>query len=74
MTFYETLKHAETADGMSVYAVLATEKFETHSTYELHIGREGYDFEVIHTAKTTWRKKFNEIVNEHGGTKGNADH
>lgn len=63
MTFYRTLAETE-RNGKTVTAYEKTEKFETVPSYEIVVSRDGMGYLTVPTARTTWRKKFRELVNE----------
>lgn len=40
------------------------DKFSNVWNYEICISEDGFCYETIKTAKTTWKRKFNSIVKE----------
>ena len=61
MTFCRILAEAQRGpDTVTAYEL--TEKFSACPRYEIIESREGIAFTVTKTAKTTWKKKFNEIL------------
>ena len=63
MTISKVLATAKNGkDDITVYE--SYEKYSVTPHYEIVISREGFATEVIKTARTTWRKKFNELTNE----------
>lgn len=65
MTFCETLKSETTASGYTVIAEKSTEKFENGSNYRVYVAEGSLAFLVIPCAKTTWRKRFAETVEQY---------
>ena len=63
MTFCKQLKTAKIGNE-TITAYENYEKFSTVPYYEIIVSREEIALEVIKTAKTTWRKKFNQIMEE----------
>lgn len=47
-------------DDFTVYE--SYEKFSAVPHYEIVVSRDGIGYQVIKTAKTTWRKKFKELT------------
>lgn len=66
MTFYKELKKAD-ADGAIVTAWEVWEKYSTIPHYEVTVVKEQMECERYRTARTTWRRKFNEVVNDWKG-------
>ena len=62
MTFCKLLRQATLPNGDIVEAYANTEKFETIAKYEIVVSRNGIAYDVIPCAKTTWRKRFNDIA------------
>jgi len=63
MTISKVLATAKNGkDDITVYE--SYEKYSVTPYYEIVISRNGFATEVIKTARTTWRKKFNELTNE----------
>ena len=65
MTFYTTLKEAQTVSGNTVTAYKFTEKFSDHENYGVMVSREGIAFHVSTCARTTWKRKFAELAGEY---------
>lgn len=63
MTIYKTLKE-QTVNGKTITAYEYTDKYESRPKYCVVVSRDGLGYLNIKTARTTWAKKFNEIVNE----------
>lgn len=63
MTFCKQLKTAKIGSE-TITAYENYEKFSMVPYYEIIVAREEIAVEVIKTAKTTWRKKFNQIMEE----------
>lgn len=63
MTFCKLLRETTLDNGDTVQAYAKTEKFESVASYEITISRGCVAYSVIPCAKTTWKKRFNEIVN-----------
>jgi hypothetical protein len=61
MTFCKVLATAE-RDGETVTAYENVDKFSSVKRYEIVVARESIAVQVIPTARTTWKKKFNELV------------
>lgn len=62
MTFCKIL--AETQRGPdTVTAYEKTEKYSRRPVYQIIESRDGITHTVTNTAKTTWKKKFQEIIN-----------
>lgn len=63
MTISKTLARV-TRDGKTYTAYESYEKFERLPHYEIVVAREGSPLaeDVIQTARTTWKRKFNEIT------------
>lgn len=63
MTVYKTLK-TETRHGVTVTAWEAWDKYDRLPRYEITVARGPICSEAIKAARTTWSKKYNEIVKE----------
>ena len=63
MTFYKTLKET-TINEKTITAYERVEKFSSVPEYEIVISRDGIGYETIPVARTTWRKKFTQLVDE----------
>lgn len=63
MTFYKTLKR-ETVGGREVTAYEFTQKYETAPGYEIVISEDGFGVDVYKAARTTWKRKFNQVLRE----------
>ena len=63
MTFYRTLK-SENKNGKTVTAYEKTEKNATAPEYEIVVSIGSLGYEVIPTARTTWKSKFKSTLNE----------
>lgn len=63
MTFYKTLKSATVGDR-EVTAYEYTEKYATAPGYQIVISENGLGYEVIPAARTTWKRKFNQALQE----------
>ena len=65
MTFYETLKDTK-INGRHIYAYRKIDKYSNVWNYEIVNIEDGQHMvgysDITKTAKTTWRKKYNEIV------------
>ncbi len=62
MTICKLLKEAKLANGDTVSAWELTEKYETVPHYEVSVCRNSIELYSVKCAKTTWRKRFKEIV------------
>lgn len=62
MTFYKQLATAKRDDD-DITAYEYVEKYESAKRYQIIISRNGIARIVIPTARTTWKRKFNELVN-----------
>lgn len=51
----------KTKDGKKISAWKNYEKFSSTPCYEITISKDGIVLEEIKTARTTWKKKFNEL-------------
>lgn len=60
MTFCKPLAKKE-KDGKTITAWENLDKDSRIPRYEITISRDGIAYEVIKVARTTWKKKFNEI-------------
>ena len=65
MTLSQTLKQT-TANGYDITARIRTDKYSAYAEYSIAISRNDYAVEVIPAARTTWRKKFNQLVKDYG--------
>ena len=63
MTFYKTLKR-ENKNGQTVTAYEKYEKFSTVPEYEIVVSKDSLGYQVIPTARTTWKNKFKNVLNE----------
>lgn len=63
MTFCKILKEAE-KDGKTVTAYEKTEKYSAVPYYQIVISKDSRTIDVIKTAKTTWKKQFNKLMEE----------
>lgn len=61
MTFCKKLAQA-TKNGYDIEVWENTNKFESMPYYEITIGKNGIAYDVIKTAKTTWKRKFKELT------------
>ena len=64
MTFCKELARQEMPNGRTVTAWENWDKFAAVPRYEVTVAREGIAEMVIPCARTTWRKKYREIVAE----------
>ena len=64
MTFCRILKEETTPSGKTISAYENIEKYETVPTYEIYVSQNAYVIDVIHTARTTWKKAFTRAYNE----------
>lgn len=62
MTFCKELARATRTNGDEVIAYENTDKYSAVARYEVYVCRDSIAYQVIHTARSTWKKKFNEIV------------
>lgn len=63
MTFCKVLKEEKRgADTITAYEKV--EKFSAAKSYEICVSRNGIAYHVEQTAKTTWKRKFNQLMNE----------
>ena len=63
MTFYKTLK-SENKNDMTVTAYEKTEKFSNVPEYEIVVSIGSFGYDVIKTARTTWKNKFKKVLEE----------
>lgn len=63
MTFCKLLAEKET-NGKTISAWENIDKYSSVPYYEITVSENGNAYEVIKTARTTWKKKFKEICNE----------
>lgn len=63
MTFCKQLAKA-TKDGYEIEAYENTDKFESVPYYDITISKDGIVCDVIKTAKTTWKRKFKELISD----------
>ena len=61
MTLCKQLASAK-KDGYDISVYESIDKFETVSRYEITIEKDGIAYDVIKTAKTTWKRKFKELI------------
>ena len=61
MTFCKVLATAE-RDGETVTAYENVDKYSSVKRYEIVVSRGSISIQVIPTARTTWKRKFNELV------------
>ena len=61
MTFCKVLANAE-RDGETVTAYENVDKFSSVKRYEIVVSRGSVAIQVIPTARTTWKRKFNELI------------
>ena len=64
MTLYEQLKNGKTKNGKDITACKKIEKFSNVWNYEIVISENGIACHVERTARTTWRKKYNTMVDD----------
>ena len=64
MTVYKTLAHEE-KNGIAVSADECWDKFGTVPHYEVTVSHNSIAFLVIRAAKTTWRKRYKEAVQQY---------
>lgn len=67
MTFCKTLKTEDTNGGYTVTAYESTEKYSNAPRYEIIVSKteSHLAFSVIAAGRTTWRKRFADIVKEY---------
>jgi len=61
MTVCEQLAVKNRENGERVTAWKMLDKFSTVYRYEITVSKNGIAYEVVKTARTTWKKKFNEM-------------
>ena len=61
MTICKLLAEAE-KNGKTISVYENVDKFSACPYYEISISKDGIAYEVIKTAKTTWKRKFNELT------------
>lgn len=61
MTFYKVLAEKENGKD-TVTAYEKQDKYSTLKQYTILVSRDGISLYEIQTARTTWKKKFNEIT------------
>ena len=52
----------KTKDGKQITAYKKYDKFSKSPRYEIVISKDGFATEIIKTAKTTWKRRFNELA------------
>ena len=62
MTFYTTLKEGTTERGATVTAYKSMDKYSTLEQYAVTVSRGGLGIFTEKCARTTWRKKFNDLL------------
>lgn len=65
MTIYKPLKSEVTDKGYCITATMKQEKFSNVWDYEIHVAKDGLGVEVIPTARTTWKRKYNAVFAEY---------
>lgn len=65
MTIYKPLKCETTSRGYCITATQKQEKYSNIWTYEICVARDGYGLFVIPCARTTWKKRFIETINQY---------
>lgn len=63
MTFYKVLAKAERDDGVTVTAYEYAEKYRTRNGYEIIESIDSLAVRCTPCARTTWKRKFNELAN-----------
>ena len=63
MTVCKCLAEKE-IDGIVVSAMELLDKYDRAPHYEIYISKNGIAYQTVKTARTTWKKKFDQIVGE----------
>lgn len=66
MTFCEVLARSPLGDGREVIASKEVDAWTGRVSYAVMVCRGSVAYEVIRTARTTWKKKFAEVAKLHG--------
>jgi hypothetical protein len=53
-------------DGKTISAWENLDKYSRVPYYEITVSRDSIAYQVIKTARTTWKKKFKEVCDEEG--------
>ena len=61
MTFSKVLAQGKRGK-YDVIALESTEKYSSVPHYEIIVADDNFAFEVVKTARTTWKKKFKEMI------------
>ena len=65
MTFCKTLEEKTLQNGMKIQCVENYDKYSSTPYYEIVYSMPNWEYaKSIRTAKTTWQKKFKEVVHE----------
>ena len=65
MTLSQTLKQT-TVNGYDITARMRTDKYSAYAGYSITVSKNDYAVEEIAAARTTWNKRFNQLVKEYG--------
>lgn len=63
MTFCKRIAKAA-KNGYEIEAWENVDKYSAIPYYEITIGKDGIAYQVIKTAKTTWKRKFKELISD----------
>lgn len=65
MTLSQALAQT-TVNGYDIDARIRMDKHSLYTEYSVTVSKNDYLIEEISAARTTWRKKFNQLVKEYG--------